>query len=290
MRALQALACLIGSVALTAVVALWAWPAEPQGYVFPWLQAYDPAQSIESRVPVPEGFERLTVSTGCFGDWLRHLPLKPGRPDVLLFNGQKKANQTGHYGVVDIDVGNQNLQQCADAVIRLRAEYFYSRDRYEDIHFLYTRGDTVDFQHWIDGNRPTIRKNVMNWVKSEPADWSYASFRKYLNNIFLYAGSISLDRELVPVKAPNAMKIGDVFIKPGSPGHAVIVVDIACETRTGRKVFLLAQSFMPAQDIHILKNARDAKLDPWYDTEFGTALVTPDWRFVRAELKRFPGE
>lgn len=290
MRARQVWACLVGSVVLVAVVVLWARPAGPQEFTFPWLQAANPAQSIENRIPVPEGFERLTVSSGGFGDWLRRLPLKPGNPDVLLFNGQKRTDQTGHYAVVDIDVGNQDLQQCADAVIRLRAEYFYSRNRYEDIHFLYTSGAVVDFQRWLDGNRPQVRDNTVEWVKSEAPDWSYASFRKFLNSVFLYAGSISLDRELVPVKTPGGIRMGDVFIKPGSPGHAALVVDVACESRTGRKVFLLAQSFMPAQDIHILKNTRDPKLNPWYNADFGAALITPDWSFVRADLKRFPGE
>jgi hypothetical protein len=290
MRARHFLAFLVGSVVLAAVAALGAGAAQPQDYTFPWLRAYDPAQSIESRIPAPSGFDRLTVSSGSFGDWLRHLPLKPGNPDVLLFNGQKRVDQASHYAVVDIDVGNQDLQQCADAVIRLRAEYFYSRNRYEDIHFLYTNGATVDFQQWIDGKRPQLRNNVVEWVKSEPPDWSYSSFRKYLNNIFLYAGSISLDRELVPVKAPSTAKMGDVFITPGRPGHAVLVVDMACEMSTGRKVVLLAQSFIPAQDIHILKNMRDTKLSPWYDANFGGVLITPDWRFGPAELKRFPGE
>ena len=52
----------------------------------------------------------------------------------------------------------------------------------------------------------------------------------------------------------TSLQPGDVFIKGGSPGHAVIVVDVAIYTQTGKKVFLLAQSYMPAQQIHILVN------------------------------------
>jgi hypothetical protein len=92
------------------------------------------------------------------------------------------------------------------------------------------------------------------------------------------------------VKDVKGMKGGDVFIKGGSPGHAVLVVDMACDPRTGRKIFLLAQSYMPAQDIHILKNPKDAKLSPWYDVEFGTILYTPEWVFAWSELKRFAEE
>ena len=64
--------------------------------------------------------------------------------------------------------------------------------------------------------------------------------------VFSYAGTASLSRELAPVNYQD-MKIGDVFIQGGHPGHAVIVVDIAVHPKTKKKVFLLAQSYMPAQ-------------------------------------------
>lgn len=57
-------------------------------------------------------------------------------------------------------------------------------------------------------------------------------------------------------------KIGDVFIKGGFPGHAVMVVDIAVDESTQEKVFLLAQSYMPAQEIQILKNPNNSHLSP----------------------------
>jgi hypothetical protein len=277
----------VGSLAVCAGLMIGLGRAQTQGHSYPWLERYDPAQSIASRLPAPAGFERMTVSTGSFGDWLRHLPLKPGTPEVFLFNGQKKANQSAHQAVIDIDAGNQDLQQCADAVIRLKAEYDFSRFYFEGIHFQFTSGDVVDFLRWSNGNKPVVQGNRVAWVKSEPIDWSYANFRKYLNTIFQYAGSISLSRELVPVKDVQAMRIGDVFIKGGSPGHAVIVVDMACDSRTGRRVFMIAQSFMPAQDIHVLKNLQDTRLSPWYAIEFGSVLATPEWTFNLSELKRF---
>ena len=83
------------------------------------------------------------------------------------------------------------------------------------------------------------------------------------------------------------MKIGDVFIEGGFPGHAVLVVDMAINNQTGRKTFLLAQSYMPAQEVHILKSPLDPALNPWYDLEFGETLYTPEWTFSRNDLRRF---
>ena len=70
----------------------------------------------------------------------------------------------------------------------------------------------------------------------------------------MYAGTHSLFKELQPVPDTSLLQIGDIFIEPGFPGHAVMVADMAFHKNTGKKIFLLVQSFMPAQEIHILKN------------------------------------
>lgn len=105
--------------------------------------------------------------------------------------------------------------------------------------------------------------------------------------VFTYAGTWSLEKEMQAVKDINQMQIGDVFIKGGSPGHAVIVLDIAENPQTKEKIFLLAQSYMPAQDIQVLINPNDAKLSPWYSINFTNELVTPEWTFEKKQLKRF---
>ena len=76
-------------------------------------------------------------------------------------------------------------------------------------------------------------------------------------------------------------------IRGGSPGHCAIVVDVGENAGTGTRVFLLAQSFMPAQEIHVLKNPTDAKLSPWYSARIPDALRTPEYTFARHELRRF---
>jgi Domain of unknown function (4846) len=255
---------------------------------YPWLDNYDPESSIVSRIPPPQGLVRSTVEQGSFSDWLRHLPLKEGRPPVLLHSGHQKRNQDVHVAVVDIDVGKRDLQQCADAVIRLRAEFLFAGARHDAIHFNFTSGHRAGFAKWAQGFRPQVNGSQVRWVRTAAPAHDYPAFRRYLDTVFMYAGTLSLSRELVPVPEPADMRIGDVFIQGGSPGHAVIVVDLATQPQSNRTVFLLAQSYMPAQDVHVLRNPRNALLSPWYDLDPDSDLVTPQWRFSNKDLKRFP--
>lgn len=258
--------------------------AQPNSY--PWLATYDSTQSILARVPVPEGYRRANAPPGSFADWLRRLPLSQGRPPVRLFNGQEKSNQSAHAAVIDIDVGDKDLQQCADAVIRLRAEYLYSRQRLDSIRFSFTSGDVAEFRRWARGFRPTVSGNRVNWSRTARIDSGYASFREYLSTVFMYAGSYSLSRECRPLRGPETPVIGDIFIEGGFPGHAVILVDAAAHRETGKTLVLLAQSYMPAQDIHLLANPFDPGLDPWYEVAMGQELRTPEWIFPANSAKR----
>jgi hypothetical protein len=251
-----------------------------------WTQAYHSARSLENRVPPPDGFERVAVAAGSFGAWLRDLPLKEGRPAVRLYDGRLKRNQEAHWAVVDIDTGDKDLQQCADAVMRLRAEYLFAAGRFDAIAFDFTSGDRAAFARWAEGERPVVRGNRVSWKRSGPAGGGYESFRRYLDVVFTYAGSASLEKELTPVRDLRDIEPGDVFIQGGFPGHAVIVVDVASHAKTGRKVFLLAQSYMPAQEIHILRSPAHPD-DPWYSSDFSGSLETPEWTFARGDLRRF---
>ena len=70
-------------------------------------------------------------------------------------------------------------------------------------------------------------------------------------------------------------------------GHAVIVVDMAENPATGEKLYLLAQSYMPAQDIQVLVNLKERDKSPWYTLKGEGSILTPEWGFTSADLKRF---
>jgi hypothetical protein len=107
-----------------------------------------------------------------------------------------------------------------------------------------------------------------------------------MDYIFSYANTGSLHKELKPVSF-DEMEIGDVFIVTGRPyGHAIIVVDMV-ENEVGEKLFMLAQSYMPAQETQILINPKDEGMSPWYRSDFEGALRTPEWTFEKRDLRRF---
>ena len=250
---------------------------------------YQTLEKVNTIEP-PQGFTRLETTAGSFSEWLRGLPLKPTGTPVRYHDGSEKYNQSAHFRVLEIDVGEQDLQQCADAVIRLRAEYLYSTDRKDQIHFNFVSGHNVKYLDWINGRQPIIygdKLQFVRWSDRPVIPDTYHEFRwKYLEKIYMFAGTESLQHELKPVAKPSDINIGDVFIE-GS-GHAVIVLDLAIND-SNEKVFIIAQSYMPAQDTHILLNPDDADLSPWYraqDNGTGT-ITTPEWSFSWTMLKRF---
>jgi Domain of unknown function (4846) len=236
-----------------------------------------------SDIAPPTGFKR--DKTTDFGLFLREIKLKKDKT-VYLFDGHLKGNQTAQFAVLDVSVGDRDLQQCADAVMRMRAEFLYAQKQFDLIRFKDGDGFSMDFGKWIKGNRIVFSQNKLSWQTCETCNASRESFTKYLNTVFAFAGTATLAKELKPINNLKDIEIGDVFIKGGSPGHAIIVMDVAVNAE-GKKVFLLAQSYMPAQDIHILRNPSNAQLSPWYSTDFGDVLETPEWDFTKEQLKRF---
>lgn len=223
-----------------------------------------------NQIPVPAGYTRVKTDSTDFGFYLQNLQLKQGNNEVLLYDGSKKYNQSAQFAIIKMDVGKSDLQQCADAVMRLRGEYLFGQKKYSDIHFCF-----------LSDGKPRYFKEYSGGV------YTYQKFRKYMNYIFSYANTRSLRRELKHISNIKDIKIGDVFIQAGTPyGHAIIVVDMA-KNKNGNLVFMLAQSYMPAQEIHILKNPSDNKISPWYNINFGETLETPEWNFTNMDLYRF---
>ncbi len=255
------------------------------------LLANEPIDQISStlrdRISVPDNYKRLDCNDTSFGSWARKLQLLPVGSKVKLYNGELKSRQDVHEAIIDLDCGTKNLQQCADAVIRLRAEYLFSRKKTKEIAFHYTSGDLIPFSRWQKGERPAVVKNKVIWKKTGSTCNDYSCLKNYLWNVYNYAGTLSVQKETKSVADIHQIQPGDLFVIGGSPGHAVTVIDVAIHQKTGKKIFLLCQSYMPAQQIHILKNFNNPSLSPWYDESFGEILETPEWDFNKTNLRRY---
>lgn len=245
-------------------------------------------QTIITRFAPPKGYERINCKENSFEHYLQNLPLKPHRTKVKYYNGNTKNNTEVYSAVVNLPIGKKDLHQCADAIIRLRAEWLFNTGQFDRIHFNFTNGFRADYSEWMKGKRIKVTGNEARWISGGTTGNSYQSFWSYLETVFTYAGTLSLSNETVPV-ALSDMAIGDIFIQGGSPGHAVIVVDLALNYETGEKLFLLAQSYMPAQEIHILTNPNSNNLSPWYSHSANNQFITPEWIFNSTDLKRFKG-
>lgn len=276
-RALLVPALLVAS--LVAVALSTSAAAAPR---YPWLErAPSSSSSLAQRVPAPAGFTRVPVASGSFGAFLRELPLAPDGTPVRTHAGDPIAAPA--YAVVDLDVGARDLMQCADSIIRLRAEHLFSAGRLDEIAFHFTNGDLARFSRWSEGFRPTLQgRTKVVWRKSARPASDHATLRRYLDTVFMWAGTASLARH-TPAAEGN-VRPGDFFVLGGFPGHAVLVLDVA-RSAGGETRLLLGQGFMPAQSFHVLR-APDG--GAWFPYDGGD-LLTPSWPtpFPRTSLRRF---
>jgi len=241
--------------------------------------------TLHSRFAEPPGYARVKLEAGSFGAWLRELPLAKSDTPVRAFDGRElhDAKDPRIAAVVALDVSPVDLQQCADTVVRLHAEWLWSRGR-RDMSYRAASGLDLPWARWQRGERLVASGPSIQWVPGAASRSDHRTFRKYLDAVFAWGNTVSLDKQAKPVKASDAAP-GDFFILPGNPGHAVLVLDIA--SRGGRRRALLGQSYMPAQNAQVLRNAAGS---PWFELDPDDKVDTPFWKpFPWSSLRRLDG-
>lgn len=219
-------------------------------------------------IHLPAGFKR--APTDSFGEWLRDIHLKKDNV-VRLYNGTPKERQDLHYAVIDISTGSKDLQQCADAIMRLKAEYYFARKEYNKITFPRGDGKILSFDAY---------------AAEHGKCYTHDCLLSFMEKVFIQCGTYTVDAMTKTISLTD-IQLGDVFVKAGAPGHAMIVADVAKNEATHQIIYLLAQSFMPAQDMHIVINPTDENLSPWYAVDSDSKIITPGWTFARTQLKRW---
>jgi hypothetical protein len=250
-----------------------------------WLAPGVRVRNLEDALAPPAGFRRVAVDPGSFAAWLRTLPLRaPGAP-VRSFRGEPihDASDPRVAAVAELDVGARDLQQCADSIMRLDAEWRFATHRADRIAYPIGHGSTLAWKRWAAGERPRVADNDrVTWRRRARPDASHAALRAYLDVVFTWAGTVTLEDTTRRVARDQA-RPGDFFVVGGRPGHAVLILDVAVDA-AGHRRALIGQGFMPAQDFHVL--AHDG--DPWFSLD-DVAVVTPFWTpFPWSSLRRIP--
>ncbi|HCT91413.1 MAG TPA: hypothetical protein DF613_08565 [Lachnospiraceae bacterium] len=260
-------------------------PSDDAGFEEDTFGLIDPdGTTLESRIRTPEGYMRTEAEEGSLAEYLRTYELKPDQSPVLLYDGTPKGNQDSHVAVFTLPIEEEDLQQCADSVMRVYAEYYWEKGEYDKIRFHFVNGFLAEYEKWREGWRIKVNGSEVSWSKSASFDDSYGCFQSFMRIVFSYAGTLSMAAECGGISLADAAP-GDVFLKGGSPGHVVMIVD-ACVDGSGRKAFLLAQGYMPAQEFHVLKNILHEE-DPWYyEDEITYPFVTPEYTFEEGSLCR----
>ena len=195
--------------------------------------------TVVGEIAPPAGFSRSPTNPGSFKRYLRGLRLLPEGKKVLAFDGTPISVQYGHARVVSFPVLGRH-QECADTIMALRARWLLEAGRRSEIEFSVGRGETYRFRG--------------------------GDLDRYLKRLYVLAGTHTLSAAMGRMQDGEALSAGDVLVWGGSPGHAVIVLDVATTQRGERRV-MLGQGFMPAQQLHVLRTPASVhgKPDPWFD-------------------------
>ncbi len=242
--------------------------------------------TVKSRVSIPEGYFRDSLSKHSFEYYVRNQKLKAFGAKVINYDSTPYFYQLGHVGVLNISVPKNGLQQCADALIRIRSEYLWSQNQKNKIGFEFTSGHYCSWIKYAEGYRPKVAGSKVGFHKTAKANHTKANFYKYLNLIYMYSGTLSLNVEMKEIKNLAKLKIGDMLILGGSPGHVIMIAD-KIKNQEGDLLFLFIQGNTPAQSVHMLKNLSDASISPWYELDLSKEVSVPGYTFDKPKFIRF---
>ena len=239
--------------------------------------------TISQRFNPPAGYERVQTENGSFAEYLQNFTLRDYTVKPLVFDTETKTlvndENAPAVSVLAMDLINKgNLQQSSDSMVRLYAEYLYSKGRYTDITFnlLTTPIFKCHFDTWSKGGRLDLSKinegNQISWCldhnencghKDVELGTSAGTFRYYLQNVMTYSDTASLITDMNQLSASQDAAIGDIIVYADRQAAPAIIVDLAVNPSDGSKVYVMARGSSPACEIYIVRNENNAEINPW---------------------------
>jgi hypothetical protein len=229
------------------------------------------SQSHIRDIPVPSSdYKRIQIQEKSFAAMLRNLPLKSPGSDVLNYRGGifKSGQDTSVAFVVDLDIQGRRLEQCMDILVRLYAEYLWRRNQVDHFKLPLPGGYWLSWKDWEAGFRPVFKGIDITMHKLSDFDDSYQSYLTYLNTVYAESHTQQFYHALQSLKRED-VQIGDIIIRKGTKGHAIMIVDLAM-SKSGEMIALIANGDTPACELFLLNHKRDK---PWIPFNFKSELL-----------------
>lgn len=254
---------------------------------FAWLskRQKEDYEALADRIPDPEGFSRVDVPSGSFPDWLRHLPVAATGTSVTTSNG--KVILDGQHpnlaAVVQLQPRGARLLNSSNMMLRLRAEYCWASGKLDGVAFHFDSGQLSSFGAWSRGLRPVLEEQNIVFKQTKMTDAGRDSFCDYLETLFSFASAASLLDDTRPSE-DRTLSAGDIFLRPGKGGGAIMVLDVATDA-DGQVRVLLGKGGEPAQTFHVLRNDDGEAWFPMAQTK--PLQITGCGSFSNAKLRHW---
>ena len=170
--------------------------------------------------------------------------------------------------VVDLDMKGRRLEQCMDILVRLYAEYLWKSNRIEDYKLPMPGGYWLNWKDWRKGYRPFFKGIDITLKKTSRPDTSLKTYQSYLNMVYSEAHTQQFYHAYQPLDR-TAVKIGDIVIRKGTKGHAVMIVDLA-KNENGEYIALVGNGDTPACQFFLLKHRKN---EVWIPLRFEDEIL-----------------
>ncbi len=257
---------------------------------YPWIK-YSPsgrpkAQSaLKQRFPEPQGYQRIAVNPETLGEWLRNLPIAAPGTVVNDVNGKAAIVTLAGFvaAVVAIDM---HAEESADALLRLHAEWRFSKGDRESISYASNSGRVMPFSRWIGGERIVLKKQDWDWaVKVAPlSNPTYMDLRNFLDAAYQWTDPRALAIQGRVLDATDVAP-GDYFVHAGKDPTLVIVLDVA-KNSAGEPAMLLGHVASPHQSLYVMRASKESA---WFVPRASQEIAAPGLKpFVWKEHHRLP--
>ena len=262
----------------------------PEMAWFPWIKNSKVGRALaqstlSNRFVVPEGFNRIILQPESIGNWLRMLPLAAPGTVVADASGKPTVVTTAGFAaaVVVIDM---HAEDSADALLRLHAEWRFSKGKTDKISYISNSGRAMPFGRWLAGERIVLKKQNWDWapIATPSSGTEYADLRNFLDAAYQWVDPRALAIQGKVLDSTD-VEPGDYLVHAGKDPTLVIVLDVA-KNAQGEPAMLLGHVAAPRQSMYVMRASAESA---WFMPRPTHDITAPGLKpFVWKEHHRLP--